>query len=337
VKNRKQRIGILAIALVVGFTVMGCGAFTNVNKIYNYLSLSRRVGRSAEGPVPLTVKVNLDENWENLLSAINGAGVRVNLDLSKSTSSVFHTGENGSAYIVSLILPNNVTTILGDFNIFPNLTSLSFPASVDFDEMNPFVGCPSIVFTVTGKGDLSVIENGKALVRGEELIAYPSASGSVTLNNIKVIGRSAFNGNDITDVHFPSAEIIGIRAFSGCEDLQIIDLPSVVTINEHAFANTGNEPLVITLNPSIETIAANLFEGVTTRKNVTLKVPEDEAAKITTMRDAFRGRGWNEGDFVEAAGRNRVVVEDDWYYGRTQRNVWVSTLNNNIIITVEGY
>jgi hypothetical protein len=64
-------MGMLAMVLVFGFTVAGCGAFTDMNKIPNYLSLAKQVGRSAEGPVPLAVKVNLDDNWESLLSAIN--------------------------------------------------------------------------------------------------------------------------------------------------------------------------------------------------------------------------------------------------------------------------
>ena len=341
-KNRKKLMGMLATALVFGFTVTGCGAFTDTNKVSNYLALARKVGRSESGPVPLAVKINMENNWGSLLSTINGARVHVNLDLSRSTmtNTEFNLGDKGSEYIVSLVLPDAVTSITGDFNIFPRLASIRLPASVDIGEVNPFTGCSLLTFKLKGRGDLSAIEKGRALVRGgRELVSYPSASGSVTLNDITAIGRSAFYGTGLESISLPSATTVGIRAFRGCENLQTVNLPAVTVIGEGAFsgnkslqtlnipavvtignnaaANTGNLDLTITVGQRIETIGSGMFSEVRGRKNVTVRVPQSEVENVTAMRDAFRGRGWNEGSFTLAA--------------------WVNNINGNINLTVEGY
>jgi hypothetical protein len=355
--RNKKWMGILAIALVFGFTVMGCGAFSDMNKVSNYLLWAERVGRSASGPVPLAVKINLDGiNWGSLLSTINSAGVYVNLDLSRCvmTNTEFNPGDNGSGYIVSLVLPDTVTSIAGDFNVFSNLASISLPASVDTGGVNPFIGCSSLTFKLKGRGDLSTIEQGKALVRGGELVSYPSVSGSVTLDGITAIGRSAFNGVGLQSISLPSVTSIGIRAFLGCEKLQTVNLPAATTIGEEAFygnkslqtlnipavvtignnalANTGDANLTITIGQQIETIGTELFFEVGERKDVTVKVPQSEVENVTAMRDAIRGRGWSEGAFTLAAGRNQVTGSG-WY----QRTVWVNNFNSYINLTVEGY
>jgi len=355
VRNKKKRSGILAIALVFGFTVMGCGAFSDMNKIANYLLLAERVGRSADGPVPLAVKVNLDDNWGSLISTINSAGVDVNLDLSRSTmtNTAFDIGKNDSRYIASLVLPNVVTSIEGDFVIFANLTSVSFPASVDIGEVNPFVGCSSLTFNVKGRGDLSAIDKGKALVRGgSELVSYPSASGSVTLDNISSVGRSAFNGTALESISLPAATSVGIRAFRGCENLQTVNLPAATTIGEEAFhsnkslqtlnipavtaignnaaVNTGGANLTITVGQRIESIGTGMFNEVDERKNVIIRSPQSEVENITALRDAFRGRGWNEGAFTLTAQSSRST---GWWGG----TVWVNNFNGNINLTVEEY
>jgi len=357
VRNRKKWTGILATALVFGIMVMGCGPFTEMNKVANYLSLAKKVGRSAEGPVPLAVKVSLDSNWGNLINTINSAGVQVNLDLSNSTmiNTEFIIGDNGSPYITSLVLPGAVTSITGDFNIFANLTSIGLPASVDIGEVNPFVGCPLLTFNVKGRGNLSTIEKGKALVRGSnELISYPSASGSVTLNEISFIGRSAFNGTAVESISLPAATTVGRRAFRGCENLQTVNLPAATDIGEEAFygdkklqalnipavtvignsvaANTGGADLTITVGDRVETIGTGMFNEVGERKNVIVRAPQSEVESITNLRDAIRGRGWSEGSFTLAAQSQRTTGSGWW-----RETVWVNNFNGYINLTVEGF
>ena len=309
---------MLALVLVFGFTVTGCRVFSDMEKISNYLSLAIKVGRYAKGPVPLAVKVNLDDDWGSLLNTINGAGVLVSLDLSRCTvtNTEFNPGANGSQYIFSINLPDAVTGITGDFSKFTNLANIRFPASVNIGEVNPFIGCSSLTFNVRGRGDLSTIENGKALVRGgNELISYPSAKGSVTLNNITTVGHSAFYGAGLESIHLPAATNIGEEAFYGNTDLQTLNIPAVTVIGNSAFARTGGADLTITLGRRVETIGTGMFSGVGERKNVTVRTLQGEVENVTAMRDAFRGRGWNEGSFTLAAGR----------------------VNGSITLTVEGY
>ena len=349
-------MGMLAAALAFAFTVMGCGAFTDMRKISNYLSLAERVGRSASGPVPLAVKINLDDDWGILLNVINSSGVSVNLDLSGSTltNTEFNPGPGGSMNIVSIVLPDAVTGLAGDFNIFPNLASIRFPASVDTGGVNPFVGCSSLAFNLKGRGDLGVIENGRALVRGGELVSYPSANGSVTLNNITAVGRSAFNGTGLESISLPSATDVGIRAFRGCENLKTADLPAATSIGDEAFfgntslqtlnipavvtvgnnvaANSGSADLTITVGQGVETIGTGMFNEVRERKNVIVKAPESEVGKIDNMRNAIRGRGWKDGNYTLAAQSSRTTGSGWW-----AETVWVNNYNGNVNLTVEGY
>ena len=356
-KNKRKMFRMLAIVLIFGFTMVNCTAFTDGQKIINYLSLAKKVGRSAEGPFPLAIKVSLNNNWESLLTIINRLGVLVDLDLSQCTmtDTNFNPGSNGSEFITSLILPDTVTNITGDFNVFPNLSTIQFPASTDIDEINPFVGCSQLTFNLKGRGNLSTIENGRALVRdGIELISYPSAKENIILSEITSISRSAFNRTSLESIELPSAITIGIRAFNGCENLQIVNLPAVTAIGEAAFygnislktlnipstitignnalANSGRMDLTITIGEVVETIGIGIFNEVGVRKNVTMLVPQSEVENFTARRDAIRGRGWNAGSFTLASQWQRTVGSG--YYQRIETG---SNFNTNISLTVEGY
>ena len=334
-KNKKGMMALLAITLMLGLVFTGCGAFTEVSKVSGYLSLAQRVGRSQRGgPVPLAVKVNLNENWGNLLGAINAAGVPVNLDLSgcTMTNTEFNPGSNGSAHIVSLVLPNDVTGITGDFSAFTSLRSVSLPASVVL-EANPFLGLSDLTFVVRGRGDLGTIERGRALVYGgNELVSYPAANGSITLNNITAVGRGAFADTEMWSIDLPSATSIGDAAFYGAVNLQAINIPAVVNIGNNIAANTGGTELTITVGSSLESIGTGMFTEITVRKNVIVKAPESAVESITAMREGFRGRGWNEGAFRLAAQRTTTTGSGWWAQTTT-----VNNFNTNINLTVEGY
>jgi hypothetical protein len=88
------------------------------------------------------------------------------------------------------------------------------------------------VFTVTG-GSYSTHENGKILIKNSnELAAYPSANGAVTLpDSLTSIGDSAFREcAGLTSVTIPSGVIsIGQSAFSGCGSLGSVTIPASVT------------------------------------------------------------------------------------------------------------
>jgi len=143
------------------------------------------------------------------------------------------------------------------------LKSISFPASAklgyssDADTYsNPFTYCDRLTsFTLTGSGSLSVIENGKALVRGGTiLLAYPSASGNVSMNNITSIDGGAFQGrSNLDSINFPQVTSIGPVAFSSCTNIQDVNFPQATSIGSSAFSycsrlQSASLPLVATIN-----------------------------------------------------------------------------------------
>jgi len=182
---------------------------------------------------------------------------------------------------------------VGAFSSCSYLESISFPASAELgltsdSYSNPFTRCSKITFTLNGTGSLSTIENGKALVRnGTILLAYPSASGVISMDNITAldgkvfygcgaitginfpqvtsIGSEAFrncsnySGISIQDVSFPKAIIIGSYAFADCLSLQSASFPLVTTIDTYTFNNSRN---LMTLNiPSVTRIERLAFYG----------------------------------------------------------------------------
>jgi len=105
-----------------------------------------------------------------------------------------------------------------------SLTEISFSAEAVIGM--PFTGCSNLTkFNPIGTGPLSTLENGKALVHDNtELVAYPSASGSIVMAAITCIGASAFYGNtSLTKVDFPAVTSIGpgagTRSFMNCINL----------------------------------------------------------------------------------------------------------------------
>jgi len=224
-------------------------------------------------------------------------------------------------------------TTINDY-AFKDCTSLqnvNLPASVTLDG-SPFFGCTSLVsFTLSGTGNLSGIENGKALVRnGTTLIAYPSASGAITMNTITVID-GAFSGctglqsvnfpqatsisafafsscTGLQSVNFPQVTSIDSYAFRGCTGLQSLNIPKVTSIGTFAFIYTGNATLSITTGPAAPTLANSIFYGITSAKTVMVKIPSGATGYTpfsgstvtlsgtdTTANwgNGFRGGGWN--------------------------------------------
>jgi uncharacterized repeat protein (TIGR02543 family) len=231
---------------------------------------------------------------------------------------------------VSLPVINNIGYLA--FYNCTSLTSVSFPAATDIG--SAFAGCTKLAsFTLTGTGSLSTIENGKVLVRNDtELVAYPSASGNITLNNITSIGDGAFRGcTSLTSVSFPAATYIGSGAFSNCNSLSSASFPKVTEIatphsffdTAEVFAYTGTTALTITLGPNAPTLGCDMFKEYTySAKIVTVMVPAGATGYGTipstysgtdtteNWGNGFRGGGWDGTGFdhVIASGINRNIT-----------------------------
>ena len=145
----------------------------------------------------------------------------------------------GTYYLTSVSFPQ--ATSIGSlvFNNCHYLESISFHATATVS-IDSFYACSSLSsFTLTGTGPLSTIENGRALVRNHtELVAYPSASGNIILDNITTISPYAFfNTRNLTSVSFPQVTSIGEYAFAVSLNLTSVYFPQVISISEYAFYN----------------------------------------------------------------------------------------------------
>ena len=231
--------------------------------------------------------------------------------------------------LTSISFPSATSIGADAFTQCTSLTSISFPAATTIAS-NPFIGCSSLTnFNLTGSGDLSVLENGKVLVRNTtELVAYPSASGVITMGSITSIGEVAFGYcTSLTSVSFPVATTIGGSAFSGCTSLTSVSIPAATSIGIYAFSYTGDAPLSITLGSAAPAyLVTNIFQ-VVTNKNVTVQIPNGATgyspatspfngtqAMVTgtdttqNWANALRGLGWDGTNYGSGTVNTGVTV-----------------------------
>jgi hypothetical protein len=177
-----------------------------------------------------------------------------------------------------------------------------------------------------------------------ELVAYPSASGSIILNNITRIGYYAFGSctnltsvnipaatdidsyafdscTNLTSVNFPAATDIGSRAFNRCTSLASMSFPQATFIDYGAFS-TGTTTLTIILGSSAPTLGNGIFEGVS--PTVTVKVPTDATGYGTipatysgnntseNWGNGFRGGGWDGSGFLRGGINSYITLKVEY-------------------------
>jgi len=196
-----------------------------------------------------------------------------------------------SSWLKNANFPKVQTIGENAFSFCSDLESISFPASAvlgyssdDSSYSNPFASCRKLTsFTVNGSGSLSVIESRKALVRnGTILLAYPSASGTITMNNITALDGQAFQGCNLDSINLPQVTSIGSDAFSNCSNIQDVSFPLVTSVGSNAFSNCSR--LQSASFPLVTTIGSFAFSSCSAL--VSLNIP-----KVTNIgRMAFGSR-----------------------------------------------
>jgi hypothetical protein len=153
---------------------------------------------------------------------------------------------SGCRGLTQITLPESLEYIGPDsFYGCTNLAGITLPAGLVSISGNSFADCPKLVFTLTGDGSLSVLEEGRALVRdGTELLAYPSASGGITLpESITSVGRYAFYYcANLVQINFPQTLIsVGDYAFYRCTNLVLVtcNAPTPPEIGRYVFYNSA--------------------------------------------------------------------------------------------------
>jgi hypothetical protein len=265
-------IGIIAIAVGIGFGLAGCGGksvVVNVTNIATKLAALPETAPDAPAVIKLT-PINIRTTaWKQVTDAVANAGRFVILDLSAcSATDNTITGAQGepsdtdmniiqdNEYIKGIILPRSLTDI-GElaFGRCDSLTSVTLPGSVTSIGRGAFGLCESLT-SVTIPGSVTSI--------GEYAFYECSSLTSVTIpSSVTSIGEYAFyECSSLTSVTIPGSVIsIGEYAFYECSSLTSVIFGRGSNIDESAFPGSAFEQ-----NLRAVYLAANPREG-TYRRN----------------------------------------------------------------------
>jgi hypothetical protein len=252
----------LPVAVTIsGYTFVGCTSLTEVNlpaattigdfafSAYRFSDMSLT---TVNLPVAITIGAGAFYGCTNLTSVslpvatdIGGFAFQECASLESVSLPVAQTiGERvfrGCTSLTEVNLPV-ATTIGGDaFMYCASLTSVDLPV-VETIGSEAFSGCTALTtITVNPANTAYTAHDGMLLNKAETtLIAYPSASGAITLLSVTEIGTQAFSGASLTSVSLPAATTIGEWAFYQCTSLTEVILPATPpSIGGYTFAYTG--------------------------------------------------------------------------------------------------
>ena len=200
-------------------------------------------------------------------SAFSDCNSLESVTIPDSVTTIGNYAFSGCSSLTSVTIPDSVTSIgYYAFYYCSSLTSVTIPDSVTSIGDSAFSWCSSLTrFDVsTNNTSFSSSADGKILYNKDKttLIAYPSATGDVTIpNSVTTIDYGAFSGcSNLTNITIPdSVTTIGYYAFSYCSNLTNITIPdSVTTIGYYAFSYCSSLTSVI-IPDSVTTIDDSTF------------------------------------------------------------------------------
>ena len=158
----------------------------------------------------------------------------------------------------------SITSINGSsFSWCRRLKSITIPASVTNIDGGAFDNCINLT-DINIEGNNFIAEDGVIYTSDKTtLIAYPTASGDVIIDNsVTTIGDGAFfNSGDITSITIPnSVTEIGENAFSGSSLKTVKSLGSIASIPARCFTYCENLES-ITIPASVTSIDGGAFGG----------------------------------------------------------------------------
>jgi hypothetical protein len=164
------------------------------------------------------------------------------------------------------------TTIGNDaFCWCESLTEVNLPVVATIGNW-VFAGCPNLTAIIIDPANTAFTIRGGMLLNKAEttLIAYPSATGAITLPSVTEIGGGAFSGTSLASVSLPAATTIGASAFSYCDSLETVSLPAATTIGASAFFSCDSLETVSL--PAAQTIGDGAFNACDSLETVSLPV-----------------------------------------------------------------
>ena len=218
--------------------------------------------------------------------------------------------------LISVIIPNSVTSIGTEAFRYSGLTSITIPNSVTYIGSSAFSECSGLT-SITIPNSVTSIE----------YYAFSGCSGltSITIpNSVTSIGDSAFEGcTGLTSITIPnSVTSIGSHAFSWCTGFTSITIPNSVTyIGQYAFENCDN---LIEIN-SLNEIAPLCSQDIVSDKTYalsTLNIPKGSLSSYKANQQW--NKFWNIKEVFETGGLGINTS--------TANTIRVYTSQKNIII-----
>jgi hypothetical protein len=198
----------------------------------------------------------------------------------------------GCTGLTTVSLPIAMT--IGDyaFHGCTGLTAVSLPIVETIGE-RVFSNCPNLTtITIAPANTAFTARNGMLLNKAETtLIAYPSASGAISLPSVITVSDGAFYGARITTVSLPAAQTIGDYVFYGCTSLAAVSLPATP--------------------PSISTgYDYGIFYATSSSGAITIRVPTGVVFAYTSAWGVSASTSANGNTSVYGSNHKAVLITD---------------------------
>jgi hypothetical protein len=192
------------------------------------------------------------------------------------------------------------------------LSTVNLGASLSDVKAGAFLGCTNLrAINVDGANPYYRSEGGMLLKKdGKTLVAYPSASGTVTVPLVTAVDVAAFEGcAALTAVSLPQAAAIGDWAFAGCTALAAVSLPRAAAFGNKAFIYCA-ALATVDLGASPPALGSDVFAGINSNSGaaLTIRVPQGAIGAYTGAGWTTTPAGGNPARYVR--DHKRIVIEE---------------------------